>query len=575
MALNTNILKSLLFLIYFTTTSLTLLYAQENAPVKVPLIPGPVVLKPYEPNAGGTWELINDNIGIAAMHMQLLKNNKVIIFDRADVGLSNITLPGPCRRKDARTGLPDCTAHSIVYDIETNKFRPLYVPTDTWCSSGAVHVDGTLIQTGGYGDGYNKIRLFTPCDDDKCDWVELPQLLTAWRWYATNQILPDGRIIVIGGMDVFTYEFLPKDPANAANLRYYDFPFLRETMFLRQYEDNLYPFVHLMADGNLYIFANQKSIVLDYINNKVLRTYPDIPGGPRNYPSTGSSVLLPIRLPLDPQGGFPLEVMICGGQYKGNSLKANKYDFLEGLNTCGRMVITDANPEWKMENMPMPRVMSDMINLPSGDVLVINGAQRGAAMWEGADDPNVYPLIYKPYEIDPTKRFLVANPTKIPRMYHSTAILLPDGRIMVGGSNPHEMYTWVDKYPTELRLEAFSPDYLSPQFETRRARILTIDRKQVFKYQEEIKLTLTLKTFEPDKGFEVVLISPAFATHSIQMNQKMLVLPIENTWFKYPVHHTIVAKAPATPNIAPPGYYMLFVVHAGIPSRSWWVKIGP
>lgn len=55
------------------------------------------------------------------------------------------------------------------------------------------------------------------------------------------------------------------------------------------------------------------------------------------------------------------------------------------------------------------------------------------------------------------------NPTTIPRMYHSAATLLPDGRILVGGSNPHLQYDFSNvKYPTELSLEAFSPPYLAP-----------------------------------------------------------------------------------------------------------------
>ncbi|MCO5567182.1 hypothetical protein L7F22_020870 [Adiantum nelumboides] len=58
--------------------------------------------------------------------------------------------------------------------------------------------------------------------------------------------------------------------------------------------DNLYPYVHLLPDGNLYIFANRYSIILNYQTNKVIKTFPTIPGEPRNYPSAGSSVCLQV-----------------------------------------------------------------------------------------------------------------------------------------------------------------------------------------------------------------------------------------------------------------------------------------
>ncbi|KAL2504023.1 glyoxal oxidase-related protein [Abeliophyllum distichum] len=91
--------------------------------------------------AGGKWDLLLSNIGISAMHMQLLNNDKVVIFDRTDFGRSNISLPnGICRNDPNDVALKhDCTAHSVEYDVSANSIRPLMILTDTWCSSGAVH----------------------------------------------------------------------------------------------------------------------------------------------------------------------------------------------------------------------------------------------------------------------------------------------------------------------------------------------------------------------------------------------------------------------------------------------------
>ncbi|CAA3033749.1 Hypothetical predicted protein [Olea europaea subsp. europaea] len=115
---------------------------------------------------GGKWDLLLSNIGISAMHMQLLNNDKVVIFD---FGPSNISLPnGKCRNDSNDLALKiDCTAHSVEYNVADNVVRTLMVLTNTWCSS------------------------------------ENNDVLTQRRWYATNHLLPDGRQIIIGGRGQF------------------------------------------------------------------------------------------------------------------------------------------------------------------------------------------------------------------------------------------------------------------------------------------------------------------------------------------------------------------------------------
>lgn len=79
--------------------------------------------------AGGKWELLQKSIGVSAMHMQLLNNDRVIIFDRTDFGVSNLSLPaGKCREDPTDIALKvDCSAHSAEYDVATNTFRPLMI----------------------------------------------------------------------------------------------------------------------------------------------------------------------------------------------------------------------------------------------------------------------------------------------------------------------------------------------------------------------------------------------------------------------------------------------------------------
>ncbi|PPD75517.1 hypothetical protein GOBAR_DD27560 [Gossypium barbadense] len=467
----------------------------------------------------GEWQLLHESVGISAMHMQLLHNNKVIIFDRTDFGPSNLSLPnGICRVDSSDTMLQtDCTAHSILYDIVTNGFRPLMIQTDTWRSSGAVLPNGTLVQTGGYNDGDRNIRSFMPCSDDEyCNWIEFPQSLIQRRWYASNQVLPDGRIIIVGGRRQFNYEFYPSSWNGVIFL-----DFLMETND-QGLENNLYPFLYLLPDGNLFIFANTRSILLDYNQNMVLKEFPKIPGDdPRNYPSSGSSVLLPLD---ENDAIIEPEIMVCGGAPRDSFIQAMQGNFIRAISTC-----------------------------------------RG---------PVTRPIIYRPSDDVSNWRFSVMSPSPRPRMHHSSAILLTDGRILVSGSNPHVYYNFTNvEYPTDLSMESFSPPYLSPEYGPIRPRILSADEKMGYG-GKLFWLSFQVQAYLTANVLSVTIVAPSFATHSFSMNQRMVLLKIAGVTDIAPSTYNLVVAGPSRAEIAPPGYYMLFVVHAHVPSYGRWVKIG-
>ncbi|WMV56996.1 hypothetical protein MTR67_050381 [Solanum verrucosum] len=523
----------------------------------------------------GSWNLLLSNIGISAMHMQLLNNDRVVMFDRTDFGMSNISLPdGKCRYDQNDTTLKvDCTAHSIEYDIASNSIRPLMVQTDVWCSSGSVFPDGSLVQTGGFNDGEKVVRVFKPCSNvttnGTCDWEEIQGGLIQRRWYSTNHILPDGRQIIIGGRRAFNYEFYPKS-ASANNS--YSLPFLVKTNDPNKIENNLYPFVFLNVDGNLFIFANNRAILFDYTKNVVLKNYPEIPSGdPRNYPSTGSAVLLPLKN-LQAQE-IQAEVLVCGGAPKGSYTSALNGNFSGALSTCGRITITDPNPQWTMETMPLARTMGDMVILPNGNVLIINGATMGTAGWECGRDPVLKPVIYRP-DNPFDSRFEIQNSSTIPRMYHSTAVLLRDGRVLVGGSNPHIYYNFTGVlFPTELSLEAFSPSYLDSISEYLRPQIISPASQYAFGYGQRMPIRFKVAGRVDINLVTVTMVAPGFNTHSFTMNQRLLVLTSENVKLIGDNAYQINVVTPSNAKLAPPGYYLLFVVHQDIPSEGIWVKI--
>ncbi|KAK3144353.1 hypothetical protein QOZ80_4AG0311930 [Eleusine coracana subsp. coracana] len=537
--------------------------------------------------AGGSWKFLQ-NVGVSGMHMQLLHNDRVILFDRTNFGRSNLSFPAgtPCRANPKDLALPqgDCTAHAVEYNVRDNTFRPLvHIVTDTWCSSGYVTPDGTLVQTGGWNDGFRKVRLMPACTgtDASCDWSERlgdPNVLAADRWYATNQRLPDGTAIIVGGLGQATYEFHPKPSSFGPGT--FALPFLGQT-------NTLYPFVHLNIDGNLFIFANNRAVLFNYRTGQTVRTYPTLGNGePRTNPEAGSSVLLPLK--PDPTEA---EVLVCGGAPVGANADAQRGVFDPALTTCGRIKITDPAAAWAVETMPSPRVMGDMVTLPNGEVAILNGARDGVGGWEFAKTPADGPVIYRPGNA-PGARFEAQNPagSPRPRMYHSSALLLRDGRVLVGGSNPHQFYVFDGvQFPTELSVEAFSPDYLDAANDARRPKIAFPSSSSTGEQQARVKYgsTLTLLFGAHDLGTDVsvTMVAPSFTTHTFAQGQRLLFLQTQvdrphgylvSGKQKMPLPHGVfqaTVQMPARPELAPPGYYMLFVVNGRIPSEGIWVHI--
>ncbi|KAI3785609.1 hypothetical protein L1987_44733 [Smallanthus sonchifolius] len=363
------------------------------------------------PAAGGSWSVLLPSIGISAMHMQLLPNDRVVMYDRTDFGISNISLPeGICRPNST-----DCSAHSVEYDVASNSWPTKELPKHRICST-------------------------TP-----------------------------------------------------------------------------------------------------YVKGETVNE---------------------------------VEVLVCGGAPKGAFVNANKGIFDGALDTCGRIKISDPNPQWFMETMPLARVMGDMLLLPNGHVLIINGASAGVAGWELGRNPVLSPVAYRP-DNQQGSRFEVQNPSTIPRVYHSTAVLLRDGRVLVGGSNPHDKYEFANVlYPTELSLETFSPSYLDSKSSGLRPRIILPVTNSRIRYGKQLVIVFTVSGVVDPSSVSVTMVAPSFNTHSFSMNQRLLVLDggvaskiIGRSRYQ------VVVRAPPSGNIAPAGNYLLFVVHKEISSPGIWVQM--
>ncbi|EOY30718.1 Glyoxal oxidase-related protein, putative [Theobroma cacao] len=527
----------------------------------------------------GKWELFVRNAGVSAMHLILLpKIDQALMFDATVWKQSKLKLPGPPCRDVEGTNEQDCFCHSILLDIDTAKIRPLRLKYDTWCSSGALDVNGRLVSTGGYNNGSDTVRILDLCPT--CDWKEYPGTLGNGRWYATQVTLGDGRFMVFGGRNFPTYEFVPPEGQRNDKSKVIPFKFLAETH--DKVENNLYPFVYLSTDGNLFVFANNRSILLNPNNQKILHEFPVLPGGARNYPASGSSCLLPITLqPDEKRKVIPAEVLICGGTshdaFTLADLKRPKV-FVQASKDCARIDITKRNGKWKIQSMPSPRLMGDAVVLPTGDVLLINGAKSGSAGWDDAREPNFTPVLYNFRVKEGGSKFTELAPSTIPRMYHSSFALLPDGKILIAGSNTNPGYQDNALFPTEVRVEKFSPHYLDPALAKFRPEIVPDQSANKIHYGKRFTVQIrgADRTLD-DEDLQVNIYYPAFTTHGISMNQRLVRLGIVQVDKNVSSRtHSIKVQAPINGNIAPPGYYMLFVIQKGVPCRrAMWVQMLP
>lgn len=201
--------------------------------------------------------------------------------------------------------------------------------------------------------------------------------------------------------------------------------------------------------------------------------------------------------------------------------------------------------------------------------MIINGAQSGTQGFDLASNPCLNPVLYRPDQ-PIGLRFMVLNPGTVPRMYHSTANLLPDGRILLAGSNPHYLYNFEAEFPTELRLEAFSPEYLSSDRANLRPEIKVWPKGIKYGQKFEVELTVPLSVVGM---IEINLGNAPFATHSFSQGQRLVKLNVRPSVPNDNGGYKVSCVAPPNGMVAPPGYYMMFAVNQGVPSVAQWVQL--
>jgi hypothetical protein len=238
----------------------------------------------------------------------------------------------------------------------------------------------------------------------------------------------------------------------------------------------------------------------------------------------------------------------------------------EAENTCEIIDLDDPQPNWRpTQSMKHARYYAYPVLLPNRTVLIIGG--RGghkehakgrvhpATQTEGEwQPPPQDPLaVREPELFNPANEtWMTLAPMACDRLYHASALLLPDGRVLTAGSNPMSGLN-------ELRIEIYHPPYL---FQGPRPEIESVPNHVSYGQLLEIG------TKEASEIEEVVLIRPGVTTHCVDTDQRHVELAIQNR-----TGGKLAVTIPMNPNLLPPGYYMLFILSRGIPSRAKFVQI--
>ncbi|KAI0764219.1 hypothetical protein BD413DRAFT_483077 [Trametes elegans] len=443
---------------------------------------------------------------------------------------------------------------SLVNDFEKT-WRTMHVKSDVFCSAGIVLPDRGARQlvVGGWSlDSTFGVRLYTPDGsagvNGTNDWEEnFEELkLQRGRWYPSSLVMSNGSVLVVGGevgsngAPEPTLEILPT-PEGGPTYLFMDW-------LNRTDPNNLYPFLHMLPSGNIFVGYYNEARILNPVTFDTIRTLPNMPGSVtsflagRTYPLEGTAVLFPQHAPYTD----PVTVLVCGGS-----------NFGIALDNCVHMQPEVENSQWVLERMPSKRVMTCMSALPDGTFLIVNGAQQGVAGFGLASDPNLQALLYDPAQ-PVGSRISILNTTIVARLYHSEATLLPDGRVLISGSDPE-----TPGFPEETRVEVYIPPYLT---DGRVQPSFTIEQKD-WNYAGQYSFTVNL----PQGDASTMRVSLIAATASTVRNSMgMRTLFPDFTC----AGNACTVTAPPNASVSPPGWWQMFVLDGPTPSHSSWVRIG-
>jgi len=412
-----------------------------------------------------------------------------------------------------------------IWDPATDTVTTQPLAWDMFCNGMVILPDGRPFVVGGtlaYDPfhGYAKTAAYDPSTGQFSDL----ETMAHGRWYPTATTLGDGTVMAFSGLD-------ESGPTNTS-VEIYTAGSGWSQEYPAVWTPPLYPRLHLLPNGTVfYSGPTNGSMLFDPTTHAWSFVASANYSSGRTY---GSSVLLP----LTSANGYRPRVMIFGG---GNPATA----------TTEIIDLSAASPTWQWgPPMSQPRIEMNAVLLPTGKVLALGGSTND----EDATTASLNADLFDANGSSMTS----AGQNAFPRLYHSVALLLPDATVLVAGGNP-------TRGTYEPHMEIYSPAYLfsadgSP---APRPAISSIS-PGVIGYASAFQVQ------SPDAASisSVVLVRAGAVTHAFDMDQRVVGMSFTAG------NGNLTVTAPPNGNIAPPGYYLLFLVNAaGVPSVGSFVQL--
>jgi hypothetical protein len=390
---------------------------------------------------------------------------------------------------------------------------------DIFCSGTSVMPDGRVLVTGGnplpdtcqsnIPCGSSHANIFDPATST---WSQAAEMHYS-RWYPSNIEMPDGTTLVMAGPDGQGILVPQVESYNETTNVWTVLP-----ASANYPGGDTYPRLSLLPTGLVFKSENLKQT---YTFNAATSAWTQL--GNTNFGNRyfGGHVMLP---------GLS-RILIAGG----SSIAANGTG--AATNTTEIINFTAKTPVWTYTgSMNYARMNENLVLLPNGTVLAVGGGAGGGKYANPVEQAEIYS--------PGTGKWTVMAAQTAQRTYHSTAVLLPDGRVISAGS---------DWGTLETTYEIYSPPYL---FQGNRPTITSAPASVTF------GSSFVIDTPDYANISSVALIRAGSTTHADDFDQRYVSLTFTNTG-----NDSLTVTAPANPNIAPPGYYLLVIVNrSGIPS---------
>jgi hypothetical protein len=445
---------------------------------------------------------------VVGVHVALLPNGKVLAYD--SVG-DNAT----------ETYAVHDHTRATVWDPETGTQTPVWVDTgyNIFCSGLAHLTDGSVFVAGGNLNaqlqGIPQTHLFRPATNS---W-SLGPTMAAGRWYPTVTPLRNGEMLITSGGPT-----VPEVRTTGGSLR---------SLTSASLSQPLYPWTDVAPNGRVFVSGPDSTLrSLDTAGTGAWQSLGQRDTINRDY---GSHAFYDIGKEL-----------VAGG---GPSSRDARVIDLNGATPQ----VTQTAP------MANGRRQHNLTVLADGSVLATGGNSSGAALVD------LQAGVYVAERWDPsTGTWSTLSAETATRQYHSTALLLPDGRVLSSGGGICGTCDTVGYLAKNAQV--FTPPYLfNKDGSGALAPRPVVDTAPA---STTYGASFDIGTAQAASIAKVALVRLGAVTHSVNMEQRYV--PLSFT----AAAGTLTATAPANANIAPPGVYMLFVVDsAGVPSVSRMVTL--